>query len=112
MAAQHQLNLRGLTRRDIQHYVGDLSRANINATSIDRAISAIRGLYQFLFSERELSSDPTLDLTFLKKVRPLSRVLSIDEAQTLLAAPDDNTAVGLRDRPLLKILLPPASACR
>jgi integrase/recombinase XerD len=76
----------------------------LNASSIDRAISAIRGLYQFLHFEREIPTDPTAAVSFLKKTRRLPHVLKVSKVHSLINTPDQNTLVGLRDRALLEIL--------
>jgi len=102
--SQNQLSLRGLTHHDIDHYVGYLSRTTLNASSIDRAISAIRGLFQFLFREHEIPADPTMDLASLKKTRPLPQILTTEDVRRLLNGPDESTLDGLRDRALLEIL--------
>jgi integrase/recombinase XerD len=103
-ASQERLALRGLTERDIDRYIGSLSRSGLNASSIDRAISAIRGLYQFLHFEREIPTDPTAAVSFLKKTRRLPHVLKVSKVHALINTPDQNTLVGLRDRALLEIL--------
>ena len=103
-ASKNQLNLRGLTNKNIRRHVGELSRADLNASSIDRAISSIRGFYQFLFSEGEIPINPADDVSSLKKTRARPHVLTADETRRLLSSPDQSTLNGLRDRALLEIL--------
>ena len=103
-ASQNHLNLRGLTDQTLSRYLRELSRTRLNASSIDRRISAIRGLYQFLFLEQEVPSNPTVDLSFLKKTRTLPHVLTDDEVRRLITSPSPSQPNGLRDRAMLEIL--------
>lgn len=103
-ASANDLILRGLNTRDLDRHIGTLTRANLNAVTIDRALSAIRTFYDFLAFENEITLNPTRDLQSLKKTRPLPHVLAPAEGSRLLNAPDTESLTGLRDRALLELL--------
>src|SRR5215831_1237675 len=96
--------LRALSGRDIELWIGHLSRQKISAASIARALSTARSFFQFLLLDYFNDTAPTENITGPKKSRPLPRVLSIKETLHLLASADEITREGLRDRALLEIL--------
>ncbi len=96
--------LRGLNGRDIDRHIGSLSRKQLAATSIARALSTIRTFYEFLINEGEVPSNPTDDIPAPKKAQPLPHVLTTEQISQLLQAADQVSAEGLRDRALLEVL--------
>lgn len=69
-----------------------------------RALSALRRFYRYLHREGVLAEDPTADADFPKIGRDLPKVLSEQDVEALLAAPDVACPVGLRDRAMLETL--------
>jgi integrase/recombinase XerD len=74
------------------------------ARSSARQSSALRGFFRFLVRERAVPGDPTLLLDRPKLSRKLPRVLSFDEVERLLAAPDTTTARGLLHTAMLHLM--------
>lgn len=72
--------------------------------SVARATSTLRGFFRFLAGEGILPADPTEGLDNPRRWAVLPRVLSMDELETLLSAPDVETPRGLRDRAMLELL--------
>jgi integrase/recombinase XerD len=72
--------------------------------SAARALSCLRGYYRYLLREGHRDDDPTLDLDSPRLGRPLPKTLSEEEVEALLAAPDTETALGVRDRCMLEVL--------
>jgi integrase/recombinase XerD len=104
-ATEQRLILRGLSGRDIDRYLGELNRRSLNPSTINRSLSSIRTFYDFLVLENEIPTNPTFDIPSLKQTRSLPHVLTSNEIERLLAAPDTATETGLRDRALLGLLL-------
>jgi integrase/recombinase XerD len=79
-------------------HIASLMAANVErgfgARSSARQASALRGFFRFLVRERAVAEDPTLLLARPKLSRRLPRVLSFDEVERLLAAPDFATDRG------------------
>ena len=103
-ASKSKKTLRGLTERDIERWLGHLSRVNLNTSSIARALSTTRSFFQFLILDNHIEIDPTLNLVAPKKCRTLPSVLTKQEVRRLLQTPDTTTKEGLRDRALLELL--------
>ncbi|TWE05390.1 tyrosine recombinase XerD subunit [Pseudomonas sp. AG1028] len=74
------------------------------ARSTARLISGMRGFYRFLLREGIINADPTLQIDMPQLGRPLPKSLSEADVEALLAAPDLDDPVGLRDRAMLEVL--------
>ena len=72
--------------------------------TIARRLSALRRFYQHLEREGRISNNPCDRVDAPRLGRPLPDVLSEQEVERLLAAPDLDTASGLRDRAMLEVL--------
>ena len=85
-------------------HLRDLQRQGLSPRSISRALSALRGFYAHLVATGERADDPAVNLLPPKQWRPLPKVLTEDEVEALLAAPDVATPLGLRDRAMMELL--------
>ena len=85
-------------------FLRELGEAGLERTSITRIVSAIRGFYRFLLTERMLTMDPTEHLEVKAVKRKLPDVLTIEEVDTILAQPDTSTNKGVRDKAVLEFL--------
>ncbi|HEY3571422.1 MAG TPA: site-specific tyrosine recombinase XerD [Thermoanaerobaculia bacterium] len=89
---------------DLSSHMRDLQRQGLSPRSSARALSAIRGFYENLVTVGERKDNPAVNLLPPKLWKPLPKVLSEDEVEALLAAPDVGTPLGLRDRAMLELL--------
>ena len=74
------------------------------ARSTARLISGMRGFYRFLLREGVIETDPTLQVDMPQLGRPLPKSLSEADVEALLAAPDLDDPIGLRDRAMFEVL--------
>ncbi|MBU2218022.1 MAG: site-specific tyrosine recombinase XerD [Gammaproteobacteria bacterium] len=74
------------------------------ARSTARMISGLRGFYRFLLREGVIAVDPTLQVDLPQLGRPLPKSLSEADVEALLAAPDTDDPLGMRDRAMLEVL--------
>jgi integrase/recombinase XerD len=72
--------------------------------SATRAFAAVRGLHKFLILEKATAENPTASVEQPRWWKPLPNVLALEEVDKLLAAPNTDTAKGIRDRALLELL--------
>jgi integrase/recombinase XerD len=91
-------------RTEIQTHLADLVRSGISARSQARALSAIRSLHALLFAERLAPVNAADEIDSPRPVRRLPELLSREDVERLLAAPDVRTPPGLRDRAMLEVL--------
>jgi integrase/recombinase XerD len=69
-----------------------------------RQLSSLRGFFRFLLRERAITQDPTALVDRPKLARKLPRVLSFDEVDRLLAAPDTSTDRGREHAAMLHLM--------
>lgn len=91
-------------KSDFAEYLRFLAEEGRNPRSVARCLSAARHFYRLQIAEKHLQSDPTLDLESPRLGQPLPKVLSEQDVESLLNAPDLNTALGLRDKAMLELL--------
>jgi integrase/recombinase XerD len=82
----------------------ELRRKGLAPRSINRALSSLRGFYEYLVTSGDRTDNPAVNLLPPKLWRPLPKVLSEAEVEALLAAPGVNTPLGLRDRAMIELL--------
>jgi integrase/recombinase XerD len=83
--------------------VGNVRRG-FGTRSSARQLSALRGFFRFLVRERAIPEDPTRLLDRPKVTRRLPRVLSFEEVERLLAAPDLATERGVLHAAMLHLM--------
>jgi len=81
-----------------------LRKNGLQARSRARHLVAIRGFYRFLVQEKILRNDPTRLIDLPKSGLKLPHVLSREEIELLLKAPDIRKPIGLRDAAMLELL--------
>jgi integrase/recombinase XerD len=74
------------------------------ATSVARALSAVRSFHRFLLREQLVDRDPSSGVVRPRLPRALPHPLTVAEAEALLGAPDGATPTALRDRAILELL--------
>ncbi len=88
---------------DIHDYLRDFSR-RARSTSQRRLISALRRFYQHLLAVGAIKADPSLNIEPPPRPERFPKTLSEAQVEALLAAPDCDTPLGLRDRAMLEVL--------
>lgn len=91
-------------REDLRAYMGWLADQGISPRSIARAMSSVRGYYRYLAEEDLIEEDPTELLDRPKLDKCLPDVLSKEDMDKLLHAPDPEVPEGVRDRAMLELL--------
>ena len=92
-----------LAARDADVFAFLASRAG-RASSAARRVSSLKRFYRYCVRERRIAADPTLKLDAPKRAPRFPRTLSEADVDALLAAPDIESALGLRDRAMLEAL--------
>ncbi len=101
---EHDLQLKNVERSTIRAYLGERRDGGLSARSAARLLSSLRGFFRYLAREGVLPSDPTADLHSPSLWHTVPHVLSAEEVELLLAAPDTSTPLGLRDRAMFETL--------
>ena len=74
------------------------------ATSANRRLTVFKRYFRWALRERFITADPTLKLQSARQPLRVPKTLSEDQVETLLAAPDVDSALGLRDRTMLELM--------
>ena len=93
-----------LDRRSVRAFSAELGRRGYAPATLARKLSTLRGLARFLTERGVLAADPTQLLPGPRRRRRLPRVLSVHEAEALLAAADGTQPLQLRDRLVFELL--------
>ncbi|MEM7052086.1 MAG: site-specific tyrosine recombinase [Acidobacteriota bacterium] len=88
----------------LAEHLRGLRRRGLAAPSIRRALSSLRGFFGHLVLVGERHDDPSTHLVAPRLLQRLPKVLSAGEIERLLAAPDPDTPLGLRDRTMIELL--------
>lgn len=83
---------------------GDEAHRPLAASSIARAMVAIRRLHAFAVAEGLATHDPAAEIHPPKTGKRLPRTLTIDQVASLLDSVERETPIGLRDAALLEML--------
>ena len=76
----------------------------LSPASVARAVVAVRSLHKFAVAEGVVTDDPALAVTPPRPGRRLPKALSLEQVEAMLAAPETDTELGLRDAALLELL--------
>ncbi len=88
----------------LQRYIQARQAEGAKATSANRRLSAFKRFYRWLLREARRGDDPTVDLDSAKQAERHPKTLSEQNVEALLAAPDVESPLGLRDRAMLELL--------
>lgn len=88
----------------LRAWVYGLAARGLSASSVRRAISAVRTYIRFLMDEGVLEVDPTERLETPRAWRKLPDTLSIDDVRSLLDSGDSEDRMYWRDRSILEVL--------
>jgi integrase/recombinase XerD len=78
--------------------------AQSKATSANRRLTVLKRYYRWALRERLVAVDPTLRMLAAKQALRVPKTLSEDQVNALLTAPDENTALGARDKAMLELM--------
>jgi integrase/recombinase XerD len=104
--------LRGLRRRsgsdvrsvDLEKYLTKLRTEGLQSSTVARHGASIRSFYGYLEEIGSVSENPARHLEAPRLWKRVPRTLSADEVESLLAAPDTEKPLGLRDRAMLEVM--------
>ena len=101
----HRLRYDNINYKDITKYIAYLKEVKeLNPTSINRHLSAIRSFYNYLVLRNYVTSNPFKLIKGPKKELKLPNYMKYSEFEDMINA-CDNTPLGIRNRALLDLLL-------
>lgn len=97
-------DLAHIERDDILAFQKSQLDQGFAVSTLERRLSAIKGLHRFALREGYVDADPAQAIPLPKKPGRLPDVLSIDQVNALLDNVDTSTATGKRDATILEVL--------
>ncbi|MDI6104446.1 site-specific tyrosine recombinase XerD [Actinoplanes sp. NEAU-A12] len=104
LAAEGVEDLGGVRSAHVAGHLARLREEGLASASAARAISAVRGFHRFAVRERLAPHDVAADVRPPAPPKRLPKALDPDQVGRLLAVPDGDSPLGLRDRALLEFL--------
>jgi len=104
LQARGVTTLPNVTVQDLFAFLSDIRRGGSKAVTMARKLSAVRSFWLYLVRTGVAPTDVTSLLDGPRLEKRLPRVLTADEMTRVLAAPDPDTILGLRDRAILETL--------
>ena len=104
LKAKQAKNLLAVGRGDVEAYLAFKFSQNASSRSSARLISSLRKFYLWLLRQGKIGHDPCATLQSPHLGKPLPHSLTESDVESLLAAPDIQQPLGLRDRAMLELL--------
>ena len=102
--ADEGAGLNDVTHLTLRKFLARLRSRGIARTTVARKLSSLRSFLSFLCKEGHLAANPVKAMRTPRKEKRLPHVLSADEVERLLAAPNGADEASLRDRAILETL--------
>lgn len=93
-----------INKGDILTYLERMDESGLASSSISRMMSCLRRFHQYLIQENLIKINPMENIQLPKKKQSLPKSLTVQEVDRLIATPDTNTILGLRDRAIIEVL--------
>jgi integrase/recombinase XerD len=102
----HGVSLAGTTEAQLQAYFAARFKADKThkASSSNRRLASLRRFFGWAKRQGHVQTDPTVRLETAKRAPRMPKTLSEAQVEALLAAPDVQTPLGLRDRTMLELM--------
>ena len=97
-------NLLTARRDDLLAFLALQVQEGRSPRSLSRYLSGLRQFYQWALREGRIRNDPSALIESPKLGRGLPKALGEDQVEALLAAPDTDKPLGLRDRTMLELM--------
>ena len=101
---RHRKTLFNADHADLLAYLAHRVAGKAKATSTSRLLSSLKRFYQHALRQGKIAVDPTLNIDSPKLPRSLPKTLTEADVEKLLAAPNVDDPLGLRDRTMLETL--------
>lgn len=88
----------------VQSYIGHLKELGKSNSTITRSIASLRSFYQFLVLDGRATSNPARAIKLEKVEKKLPAILSNEEIDMLLKAPNAKDPKGCQDKAMLEVL--------
>ncbi|CAH2212906.1 tyrosine-type recombinase/integrase [Tepidibacter aestuarii] len=92
-----------VSENDIFSFLIQLQKSNTSVSTISRIVSSIKSFHEFLFNTRISDNNPARKIRKPKVERPKMDILTQEEVELLLNAPNLENTKGIRDKAILEL---------
>ncbi len=96
-------DLNEITSKDIWNFFDEQLSLNLKSSTSARYTSSLKGFFKYLYSQKYIEKNPVKEISSAKSQRKLPVVLSFEEVEKILSAPDVNDKTGLRNKAILEL---------
>ena len=97
-------DIRSINETNINTYILYLEKNGKSMATVSRSIASIKSFFGFLFREKILMDDPSVNIKPPKIEKKMPDILTIEEVNRLLDQPGDQSPKEIRDRAMLELL--------
>ncbi len=90
--------------QNLHSFFKSLNNAGLAGSSAGRYYSSIKGFFKYLLANNYIDTNPVEKIPPPRPAKNLPGVLSYNEIESILSAPDTEDKLGLRDKALLELL--------
>lgn len=96
--------VRQMTRAEVDAYMAELRRRKLSLHTVESWLGTCKRFFAFLVESNRLLLSPAEHLHEKNLAHLMGRVISVKDAEKLLAAPNTSLPMGVRDRAILEVL--------
>ena len=92
------------SKREILSYLSFLFQKGLGSKTVARKLSSLKSFFRYLVFKSIIPNDPSSEVETPKLLKSIPKSISEREVEALLAAPDEKTDIGLRDKTMIETL--------
>ena len=92
-----------ISRNQIRAFLSSEFDKKYSDRTIARRLASLKSYFKFMVKSEQISSNPSENIRSPKIVRSLPNFIDQKIIDSLMDSPDDNTAIGLRDKAMLEL---------
>ena len=89
---------------EILSYLSFLFQKGLVSKTVARKLSSLKSFFRYLVFKSIIPNDPSSEVETPKLLKSIPKSISEKEVEALLAAPDEKTDIGLRDKTMIETL--------
>jgi len=94
----------GVTRSHVRSFISHFHERGYGSRSVARKLSALKSFFKYLKRRGYVKTNPALDIRSPRLEKRLPTILSFEEAERLMSAPQGSGILALRNRAILELL--------
>ena len=92
------------SKKEILSYLSFLFQKGLGSKTVARKLSSLKSFFRYLVFKSIIPNYPSSEVETPKLLKSIPKSISEKEVEALLAAPDEKTDIGLRDKTMIETL--------